>query len=369
MIIQSLLSQPLLPPSLVQGRSMDSLMMLEIRRADGGVLTTIGSAANGSLSAQETTSAAAGSVVTRVVLRPQAASVLLIGGVPASGLNTLLMLLLGSIVLAGVALLQIRRGRELSRLRTRFVANVSHELRTPLAQISMFSETLLLERERSPDEGREFLTIIFREARRLSHLVESVLSFSRSEVGARDFRPVRRDVAREVGDAVLAFSPLAGAAGVELRIQHDGDCIANVEPDSIRQVMLNLLDNAVKFGPKGQVVSVSVVHAGAELLIRVSDQGPGIPVSERSNVFEPFAQVSTRLSRTTTGAGIGLAVVADVVAAHAGRVWIEDGPGNRGTCITIALPAVARPQESAHEAHVRVLPDESARAEEALTAP
>ena len=356
-------SKPLLPPSLVQGRSMDSLMMLEVHRADGGVLTTIGSAAESSLSAEETASAAAGSVVTRVVLRPEAASVLLIGGVPASGLSTLVALLLGSIVLAGIALLQIRRGRELSRLRTRFVANVSHELRTPLAQISMFSETLLLERQRSPQEGHEFLSIIFREARRLSHLVESVLSFSRSEVGAREFRPVPRDVAREVGDAVLAFSPLAAAASVELRMQHDDDCVANVEPDSLRQVMLNLLDNAVKFGPKGQVISVSVARAAGELVIRVIDQGPGIPASERLHVFEPFAQGSTHESRTTAGAGIGLAVVADVVTAHSGRVWIEDGPGDRGTCVSIALPALV----GARAPDIGVITDESPDAEEALS--
>jgi signal transduction histidine kinase len=331
----------LLPPSLLRGRSTDSVLRVEVRRPDGGLLTTIGSASDERLASELTMSADAGALMTRVVVRPQAASMLLIGGVPASRLNTLLLLLVGSIVVAGIALFQIRRGRELARLRTRFVANVSHELRTPLAQISMFSETLLLGRERSQEEGQQFLSIIFREARRLSHLVESVLRFSRADAStdAREFRLEPRDVALEVRDAVRAFTPLAAAAGVEMRTELQDGSVARVEPDALRQVVLNLLDNAVKFGPEGQRVSVTVGRTGTEIVVAVTDEGPGIPLSERRKVFEPFAQGAGSQSRTTTGAGIGLSVVADLVAALGGRVWIEDGP-TRGARAAIALPAV-----------------------------
>jgi signal transduction histidine kinase len=332
-------SKALLPPSLVRGRSLDSLMMLEVRRADGGILTTIGSAPDGRLSAQETASVQAGAFVTRAVLRPEAASMLLIGGVPDSRLPTLLLLLAGSIALAAIALQQLSRGRELARLRTRFVANVSHELRTPLAQISMFSETLLLGRERSSEEGQAFLSIIFREARRLSQLVESVLRFSRAEAGTRVLQVEPKDVAGEVRDALRAFSPLATAAGVAVHTRLEDDCVAIVEPDALRQVLINLLDNAVKFGPEGQKVTVTVARAGQEILVSVADEGPGIPLSERRKVFAPFAQGSTSHSRTTTGAGIGLAVVADLVAAHGGRVWIDDAPEGHGALACVALPA------------------------------
>jgi signal transduction histidine kinase len=359
--------KPLLPPSLVRGRPMDSLLMVQVMRADGGVLATIGSASDEKIWAKETANAQAGNLVTRVVMRPEAASLLLIGGVPSSRLNTLLLLLAGSIVLAAIALLQIRRGRELSRLRTQFVASVSHELRTPLAQISMFSETLLLGRERSSDEGREFLSIIFREARRLSHLVESVLRFSRAEAGAtgadpRELRLEERDVAREVSDAVRAFSPLAAAAGVELRPELEDGVIARVEPDALRQVVLNLLDNAVKFGPQGQTVTVGVARDGSEVVISVADQGRGIPASERGHVFEPFAQIANSRSRTTTGAGIGLSVVADLVAAHGGRVWIDDNTAGRGTRVSIGLPAI----EGVRAPDVPMIP-EHAEAGEVLT--
>ena len=111
------------------------------------------------------------------------------------------------------------------------------------------------------------------------------------------------------------------------------------------------------------VISVSVARAAGELVIRVIDQGPGIPASERLHVFEPFAQGSTHESRTTAGAGIGLAVVADVVTAHSGRVWIEDGPGDRGTCVSITLPALA----GARAPDIGVITDESPDAEEALS--
>lgn len=341
--------KPLLPPSLVRGQPMDSLMTVEVRRADGGVLTTIGEVAPGDdrLAAEERASDAAGALVTRVVMRPQAASLLLIGGLPSSNLDMLLVLLLGSIALAGLALVQMRRGRELARLRTRFVANVSHELRTPLAQISMFSETLLLGRERSDAERQEFLSIIFREARRLSNLVEGVMRFSRADAGAPAIRTLRleeRDVGHEVRDAVRAFTPLAAAAGVELELHADEGAIARVEPAALRQILVNLLDNAVKFGPAGQTITVATRRLNGDVFVSVADEGPGIPRGERTKVFKPFAQGSSGQHSTSTGAGIGLAVVADLVAAHGSgaRVWIDDAGGVEGTGarVSIALPAV-----------------------------
>jgi signal transduction histidine kinase len=254
------------------------------------------------------------------------------------------LLLAGSIVLAGIALLQVRRGRELARLRSRFVASVSHELRTPLAQISMFSETLLLGRERSTEEGQQFLSVIFREARRLSHLVESVLQFSRSEAatGTATLRLEERDVAVEVSDAVRAFTPLAAAAAVEVHTELTDGSIARIDAGALRQVIVNLLDNAVKFGPEHQRVTVNVGRTRDDVVIAVTDEGPGIPASERRKAFLPFVQVASSQSRTTTGAGIGLSVVADLVAAQNGRVWIESGPAGRGARVVVALPAVAR---------------------------
>ena len=166
------------------------------------------------------------------------------------------------------------------------------------------------------------------------------VSRTEADVAVRALRLEPNDVAREARDAVRAFAPLAAASGVEIRTQCDDGCMALIAPDALRQVLLNLLDNAVKFGPKGQRIDVGVACRGNEVTISVSDQGPGIRASERRTVFEPFTQGRSSRSRTTTGAGIGLAVVADLVAAHGGRVWIDDAPSGRGARVSIALATV-----------------------------
>jgi signal transduction histidine kinase len=343
-------NRPLLPPSLLAGRSIDDVLTLRVAARDGGAVFTLGDDV-GPLAASDSTVTDAGGLITTVAIRPAAAQALLIGGVPSSRVPLFTLVLIASVILAGIALVQLRRGRELARLRAGFVANVSHELRTPLAQISMFSETLLLGRERSGEERQQFLSVIYREARRLSQLVESVLSFSRAEAAPRLLRPARHDVAEEVRDAVRAFSPLAAASSVELHAMLEPDAWAMVEPGALRQVMVNLLDNAVKFGPEEQDVTVRVTRVGGDVIVTVDDQGPGIPLSQRTRVFEPFAQVEqssrqdddagrNRRVRSATGAGIGLAVVSELIAMHGGRTWVEDAPSGRGARVAFALTAL-----------------------------
>src|SRR2546427_9563153 len=152
-----------------------------------------------------------------VALRPDMAPKLIIGGMPRSPLPQLLILLALTAGLIVVALLQLAREYELARLRADFVSGVSHELRTPLAQIRMFSETLLLGRVRSDDERVRSLEIIDQEARRLTHLVENLLHFSRSERRLTRLAPAPAPLARLVSEAAEAFAPLAAARGVFLR--------------------------------------------------------------------------------------------------------------------------------------------------------
>jgi signal transduction histidine kinase len=335
----------LLPRALVGMTPNDSVLAVRITRPDGGVVFQQGTV-DEQFAATDTVESAYGSLRVSMSLQPRLASSLIIGGLPASRLPLLLALLAVSLLLSAVALVQLRRGRELARLRNQFVANVSHELRTPLAQISMFSETLLLSRERSPDERRLFLSVIFREARRLASLVESVLRFSRGEAGATRLRPEPRDVAAEARETLASFAPLAEAAGVELRAELDDRAYAMVDHGALRQILLNLLDNAVKYGPRGQTIAVRVVSGGDELLLSVDDQGPGIPAADRRRVFDPFERLERPDAPKTSGAGIGLTVVRDLVAAHAGRVWIESAPAG-GARIGIALRAVDPPEEPA----------------------
>src|SRR5438046_1713676 len=168
-------------------------------------------------SARDTVEAMMGGMQVAVALRPELASKLVIGGLPRSRLPVLLGVLALTTGLIVTALVQLQREYELSRLRTDFVSGVSHELRTPLSQIRMFSETLLLGRVRSEEEGRRSLEIIDQEARRLTHLVENLLHFSRSERQVTRLSPARAPLAPLVQEALEGFAPLAGARGVRLR--------------------------------------------------------------------------------------------------------------------------------------------------------
>jgi signal transduction histidine kinase len=332
----------LLPRALVGAIPNDSVIAVRVSRPDGVPFFQRGEL-DERFAASDTMSVAQGSLIVTVSLEPHLASSLIIGGLPPSRLPALIALLVLSILLALLAFAQLRRSRELARLRNQFVANVSHELRTPLSQISMFSETLLLGRERSVDERRHFLSVIFRETRRLASLVESVLRFSRGEAGAIRLRPELHDVSAEVRETLATFAPLAASSGAQLRAQLDNDAHAMVDAGALRQIMLNLLDNAVKYGPEQQTIFVRVIRGWDEVVVSVDDEGPGIAPADRRRVFDPFERLDRRGAPKTSGAGIGLAVVRDLVIAHAGRVWIEDAPIG-GARVSIALRAVEAPQ-------------------------
>ena len=273
-----------------------------------------------------------------VGIEPQAARRLVIGGVPQSRLGVVLLLLGLSTGLVVVALLQLRRQRALQRMREEFIASVSHELRTPLTQIRMFAETLLLERVRSADERRRALEIIDREARRLTHLVENVLQFSRGERGTLAVAREQRPLAPLVREVLEQFQPLAAGAGARVVAKLDDSAAAAVDADALRQILLNLLDNAVKYGPREQELVVALERAQGAVRLSVEDQGPGIPAAARRRVFERYERLPRDQAKAVAGTGIGLAVVADLVERHGGRVFVEDGAAG-GARFVVELPA------------------------------
>src|SRR5688500_11842315 len=256
------------------------------------------------------------------------------------GFNTTLVIGLAIVnaLMVAVGLWQLRRERELARLRDDFVTGVSHELRTPLAQIRMFADTLLLDRIRNPGEGRRAIEIIGQETRRLSQLVENVLYFHRHRrvPAAAPAAPI--DLRALVVDVAEGFKPLAASRRVRIEVRIPAaDVIALGNADGLRQVMLNLLDNAVKFGPTDDVVTVALeTHDGSARLI-VEDHGHGVPTAERQRIFEPFER--GRAPGGAGGAGIGLAVVRQIVAEHGGTVAVEDDASG-GARFIVTLPGV-----------------------------
>ncbi|MGH7534622.1 MAG: sensor histidine kinase, partial [Gemmatimonadales bacterium] len=188
--------------------------------------------------------------------------------------------------------------------------------------------------------------IIVQEARRLAHLVENVLQYSRAERRVLRVRPEPHRLAPLVREIVERFAPLAGSAALRIRTELDEALVARVHPESLHQVLVNLLDNAVKHGGPGGTIALRTKARDGWARIEVEDQGPGIPSEERERVFQPFV----RLPRPgPAGSGIGLAVVRELVQAQEGRCLVEDGAGG-GARFVVELPGAARGESAGRTA-------------------
>lgn len=277
---------------------------------------------------------------------PAVAPRLVIGGMPGSRLPLIVLLLLLSVGLVIAAIAQLRRERELIQMRTDFVARVSHELRTPLTQIRIFAETLLLGRVRSESDRLRALTIINRESQRLAHLVENVLQFSRGERQQVRLNMQELAIVPLIAKLVQEFEPLSDGCRIQFECQASPDLRVCVDGDALQQVLLNLLDNAIKYGPRGQIIRIVLRAANGQLTLAVEDRGPGIPKADRDRIWDGFYRLPRENRQAIAGTGIGLAVVAELIALHQGNCWVEANPGG-GARFVVELPLVAGSQVSA----------------------
>ena len=328
--------RPLLPPTLAGSRN--ELIAVDVQTADGTPVLAGTAGVTAAARFDGVLDEAFGALRYAVVLTPEAAPRLTIGGLPRSRLPVLAGLLALTGALAIAALLQLRREHQLARVRADFVSSVSHELRTPLAQIRLFSETLLLGRVRSEDEGRRALEIIQQESRRLAHLVDNILFFSRAERGVEDVRATPTPLAAITAEVVESFRPLARASRSNIRLDVVETTDALVDQAAFRQILLNLLDNAVKYGRAGQTIVVTVERRDGSAIVSVTDEGPGVPADARTRIWEPYRRLVTASTSAVAGTGIGLAVVRRLVERHGGSVHVEDGPG-AGARFVAAFPA------------------------------
>ena len=227
-----------------------------------------------------------------------------------------------------------------NRAKSGFLAVVSHELRTPLNAIMGYVELLLLELDGPLTEGqRGILDRIRQSQRHLLALIEDVLGFAQVEAGRLSFtlQPVI------VRDALASIEPIiaheSAKKGITLRID-DADplLVAHADSAKLRQIILNLVTNAIKFTPEGGSISVAAEHAGRSVVIKVSDTGIGISPDNVKHVFDPFFQVDQGGTRRYPGVGLGLAIVRDAVLAMNGDVTIESEV-DRGTTVRIELPS------------------------------
>jgi len=332
--------QSLIPASLGHGRVSNSFVYVSIRDQGGVERFRMGQEQSHRPAVKQFGDAYQGmfsGFSVQASLDPQVAGRIIIGGLPRSRLPFLLGLLILNAGLVVTAILQLRRESALQQLRDEFVSSVSHELRTPLTQIRMFAETLLLERIRSDEERRRSLEIIDREARRLTQLVENLLQFSRMERKKDPLARVPHALAVSIQEIVDDFSSVTPIEQSRFKCELRSQVEAEVDPGAFRQIVINLLDNAVKYGKKPQVVIVGLESRAGKASLFIDDEGPGVPPADRKRVFESFHRLERDRRSVTAGTGIGLSVVQDLVARHGGRCWVTTGDRG-GAKFLVELP-------------------------------
>jgi len=227
----------------------------------------------------------------------------------------------------------VRREVELARMKADFVSRVTHDLKTPLSLIRLYAETLVMGRAAAQGGQEKCGSVILSECDRLNTMVDQILDFSHMDRGRFTYRPARTRLGRLVREAVEAFRPKAVEGGVDLSWNLEEDPPVHLDEEGFRRCLLNLLDNAVKFG--GKDVEVVLGSRNGEISLEVRDRGPGIPPGEREKVFRPFYRGKTAGEKR--GSGLGLSLVHHFVISHGGAIRILDREGG-GTVFRITFP-------------------------------
>ena len=252
------------------------------------------------------------------------------------------------IVVGAIAIVLVsEKERRISALKSEFVANVSHELKTPLALVRMFAEMLQSGRVSSDVKKKEYLDIIVRESERLSALIENVLDFARLERGRGSYEFTESDVGDAVSRAANVYRYRAETEGVKLVLDVAPSLPrARIDERAIQLAVINLVDNALKYAPGGEITIRASSHDGG-VRIDVADQGPGVAPEDRTRIFERFVRLtreekerekSDNSRSPVRGSGIGLALVKHIAESHGGRAWVESEMG-RGSTFTLTIPA------------------------------
>ena len=320
----------LLPPGGAGAMPVDSALVLAVNGVDGREVYNSAAARTIRPGARMSMTGAFEGFTVRVAMRPAFASSVAVGNWTWNRSQLVLGLITLSAGLVIVSLLQLHRERQLARVKSELVSGVSHELRTPLAQIRMFAEMLRLGWVRSDEERQRSVAIIDQEARRLTHLVENILQFSRAERSTPRVSLESLELNGLVDEVVDGFAPLARTRGTTVRTVHGAGegTLALADRDALKQVLLNLLDNALKYGPSGQTITAGTgVGPDGRAHIWVDDQGVGIPARDKARIWEPFRRLDRAVEAGISGNGIGLAVVRELMLAQGGGVSVQDAPG------------------------------------------
>jgi signal transduction histidine kinase len=233
----------------------------------------------------------------------------------------------------------VRRESEIARLKSDFVANVSHDLKTPLSLIRMFAETLEMDRVPDPQRRREYYAVLTRESERLGRLIDNVLDFSRIESGRQRYELAPGPIEPLIQEVLESFRHPLRQQGftLDVAVAPDLPDVA-MDDEAIKQVLANLLDNAMKYSAERRHITVTARRQGDGVAVEVADEGIGIPVGERERIFEKFYRIGRSETQGRRGSGVGLALVKHIAEAHGGRIGVDERAGG-GSRFTLHLPA------------------------------
>ncbi|HUO33854.1 MAG TPA: ATP-binding protein [Candidatus Acidoferrum sp.] len=239
---------------------------------------------------------------------------------------------------AVVVLHDVTELRRLERVRQDFVANVSHEFKTPLTAIQGFAETLLGGALEDPRNNRRFLEIIREHAARLARLTDDLLKLARIEAGKLELEFLPMSLAELIEGCAETTLLKASHKQIVLEIEVPPGLPAVYGDSSLlREVLQNLLDNAIQYTPPGGRIRVSATSGAREAIVTVSDTGIGIPLADQERIFERFYRVDAARSREAGGTGLGLSIAKHIVDVHRGRIWVESQVG-RGSDFSFSIP-------------------------------
>jgi two-component system phosphate regulon sensor histidine kinase PhoR len=228
--------------------------------------------------------------------------------------------------------------RRLEKVRQDFVANVSHELRTPISSIKGYAETLLEGALDDKDHAKEFVSIIYQDSNRLASLINDLLDLSKIELGKMkiDFVPV--DINPIIDRCLGVLKKTISEKSLSISTEIPSDLPKILADDKrIAQVVLNLLDNAVKYTPNGGAIKIVACPAEKYVQVDVSDTGPGIPEEDLPRIFERFYRVDKSHSRELGGTGLGLSIARHIVLVHQGQIFVHSKM-NKGSTFSFTIP-------------------------------
>lgn len=263
--------------------------------------------------------------------------------VTASSFVFVASLLVGTFVLAillggSLLLWQAHRNQVDAKQKTSFVSNVSHELKTPLTTIRMYAEMLGEKRIEDSDKQQSYLQTIIRESQRLTRLVNNVLDFSRLEQGRREYSSEEVDLAALLHQQLDSQLLRIQDAGMSLERQiPETPILIESDRDALEQILLNLIDNAIKYAAVGESLTVDFQQESGQSVIRIKDRGPGIPAAHRQQIFSKFHRVDASLTTRQQGSGLGLSIARQLAEGLGGSLTFSSNAG-AGSCFELRLP-------------------------------